>query len=428
MPMGTSAQTVKSREIPAKGDFSSHLVFGSFSPTSVTSTEVFDRFPPDTFMGRQSTASENHPSWRNHVRGSLKGDVGGAFRTVKQWVETPLVSESIAGIDEWPPGWGTYANFSGPVLPLPPPQIAFPPVAESSETSLDAWGASAVAQCKPTNNIADVSTFLGELLREGLPRVIGSASNWKQGTSRAKSAGNEYLNAEFGWKPLVHDIRSIADAIVRAETVLRQYERDSGKVVRRRFSFPSESNVSTERVRDGVSPYLAVSHSNLYWSNINQGSVYRIHTVERERWFSGAFTYYLPSGYDTRSGMARQLAEAKKVLGLSLTPDTVWNLAPWSWAVDWFTNAGDVISNMTDWVTDGLVLRYGYMMEHVRSSYTYTFVGPTGLRSDLQPVPITTVTETKVRRKANPFGFGLTWGGLSPRQLAIAAALGLSRS
>lgn len=120
---------------------------------------------------------------------------------------------------------------------------------------------------------------------------------------------------------------------------------------------------------------------------------------------------------------------SKKLLGISLTPDTVWNLAPWTWAVDWFSNAGDVVSNVTDWAVDGLVLRYGYIMEHSLVRDTYTFVGPTTFQSESQrPQALIFSSERKLRRKATPFGFGLNWDGLSPRQLAIAAALGLSRS
>jgi hypothetical protein len=130
--------------------------------------------------------------------------------------------------------------------------------------------------------------------------------------------------------------------------------------------------------------------------------------------------------------MARSALMAKKTLGLSLTPDTVWNLAPWSWAVDWFTNAGDVISNLTDWAVYGLCLRYGYIMEHTIARDTYTYVGGSKgagfKRTEYLPPPIILEVETKIRRKANPFGFGLTWNGLSPIQLAIAAALGITRS
>jgi len=125
--------------------------------------------------------------------------------------------------------------------------------------------------------------------------------------------------------------------------------------------------------------------------------------------------------------MDRHALEAKKLLGLTLTPDTLWNAAPWSWAVDWFSNTGDVISNVTDSVTDGLVMRYGYIMEHSIVKNIYSLTKPGTLNPDVRVPSITLVVETKKRRRANPFGFGLSWGSLSLRQQAIALALGLTR-
>jgi hypothetical protein len=69
------------------------------------------------------------------------------------------------------------------------------------------------------------------------------------------------------------------------------------------------------------------------------------------------------------------------------------------------------------------------MMEHTKVSDRYTFSGDTRLIArDIRPGYFTLVSETKVRRKATPFGFGLTWNGFNAVQLAIAAALGISHS
>jgi len=86
-----------------------------------------------------------------------------------------------------------------------------------------------------------------------------------------------------------------------------------------------------------------------------------------------------------------------------------------------------VLNNFWKFKVEGLVMRYGYLMEHSIVRDTYTIDG-TGLKSEFLPIqPLVLVTETKIRRKANPFGFGLKWDGLSPFQLSIAAALGLSK-
>nr|UJQ85245.1 MAG: hypothetical protein 1 [Leviviridae sp.] len=245
-----------------------------------------------------------------------------------------------------------------------------------------------------------------------------------------KKAASEYLSAEFGWKPIARDIAKFLHAVEHADSVLAQYERDSGRMVRRRFEFPLEKETTTTVHADGVRPTIAFVLDALNQPGVvPTGKVYRTRETVRRRWFSGAFTYYLNSDGNARGEMARRAQLSKKLLGVSLTPDTVWNLSPWSWAVDWFTNAGDVVSNLTDWAIDGLVLRYGYIMEHSSVTDTYTFGGPTGFQSShVRPQEVAFVSERKLRRKATPFGFGLTWSGLSPRQLAIAAALGITKS
>jgi hypothetical protein len=90
---------------------------------------------------------------------------------------------------------------------------------------------------------------------------------------------------------------------------------------------------------------------------------------------------------------------------------------------------GDIVSNLSDWATDGLVMRYGYIMEHRFMEITYSLDRPTRLKpaGSYLASPVTFVYETKRREKASPFGFGLSWNGMSPRQLAIAAALGITR-
>jgi hypothetical protein len=148
----------------------------------------------------------------------------------------------------------------------------------------------------------------------------------------------------------------------------------------------------------------------------------------QERWFSGAFTYYLPTGYDSRVALAKLARQAQYLLGANLSPDVLWELTPWSWAVDWFANAGDVIHNISRFASGGLVMPYGYMMEHTIITDTYRFVGNTGFSSPFDKLPPTVlVTETKKRVKANPFGFGVSWNSLSGFQYSILAALGLSK-
>lgn len=125
-----------------------------------------------------------------------------------------------------------------------------------------------------------------------------------------------------------------------------------------------------------------------------------------------------------------------KLLGAQPDLNTLWNLAPWSWAVDWFSNTGALVKNLQALISYGTVLRYGYIMEetsvtdtysarpdaYVPEKYTGTFTKPWPAIT-----PVVLRTTVKKRVKANPFGFGVAWEGLSPTQLAITAALGITR-
>ncbi len=388
-----------------------------------------------TISGRQVTASEGHafPGKPGKLR-----DLGGPFRTQKNRVlyggNTALHTYALSNKDYY----GNTVTYTGAVFPVPALKDAkgrifgdlFPPSYESSDIQLAALGTTAIARCKPTNSIASLSVTLAELKREGIPQLIGSQF-WK---SRAKSlreksraAGGEYLNYQFGWAPLISDVNKAITAARTADKVLEQFRRDSGRVVRRRYEFPTtkvnEDPVTSSMVGLGYAPGSPLN-SGLSSASDQRYDLVRSRTVEQRRWFSGAFTYHLPIGSDTEQRIMRSASEARKLYGLSIDPEVIWNLLPWSWAVDWALNIGDVLSNASDAMTDGLVMPYGYMMEHTIVTDTYS--------ADLKQAgvghtSISFVTETKKRVQASPYGFGLTWDSFSPYQISIMAALGISR-
>lgn len=401
--------------------------------------DLSDHYPTQA-VETQVTVSENHPSW-NKVResGQFRGDIGGEFQSTKVTWEVDTTRVFSWADQTFTGPTRVVRNYRyGPIHPCSHGSPQVPTLTASSNTSLDAFGAEMVAKCKPTNSVVDASNFLGELLHEGLPKLIG-AHTWKDRTylarkashkARAHRASDEFLNIQFGWKPIAAEVQNVARLIASADDVIRQYQRDSGRVVRRRFSLPPIQSTTYAPIgsHSGRAEMCAPS-SSLFWRGSAQGEGWVKTEVSTRRWFSGAFTYYFPADGNVYSKMRREAQMAKKTLGLTLTPEVVWNLTPWSWAVDWFTNTGDVISNLTDWAVDGLCLRYGYVMEHKMIRRTYFLVGDTSLKiGSYRPSPIVVTKEIKTRRKANPFGFGLTWNGLTTTQAAIAAALGIKRS
>lgn len=372
-------------------------------------------------IGTQVTVSEGHP-FKSRKKGDVR-DVGGPFETTNQYLAvTPDGVRRFGRYDLSPPiaYEGNIVAYPG-ASPWPPP---FPPKLASSTSELEALGATAIARCKPTNSVADATTFLLELLKDGLPSIPGDIH--KRTTLKGLNFGSEYLNVVFGWQPIANDIEKFLNAVSQANTVLKQYERDNGKVVRRSYKFDEKVERFEFKLADGPARYepghFQLSHTTLGGP---RGSFTCVREVRRRQWFSGAFTFYIPIPREGASKMERYAMIADEVFGLSLSPENLWNVAPWSWAADWFANTGDVLSNISDAISDGLVLHYGYMMETTTVSDSYAFSHQSGQKVPVSP--FTLVTETKKRVKATPYGFGLTWDGFSPSQLAILAALGISR-
>lgn len=398
---------------------------------SVVRERSHDNFPPhldtdtttivsgDTIYGTQITESEGHP-FKHHVGANI-GDVGGEFYTVRQYMMGAKSAIDIAdyysknGID-------IKTDYHGAVLPVAPDEDLFPPIRplSSFREELNEQGATAISRVKPTNPIADLSTALGELRAEGLPKLPG-VTTWKDKAHAGKKAGAEFLGVQFGWLPFVSDIKDIAHGVSNADRIISQYVRDAGKLVRRRYEFPEHIEFSTEIIGTGRPPHVYGGTSHLIEAVIQSGTLIRDTKIVTRDVFSGGFTYHLPGDYPGFSNASKSSLYAKKILGLDLTPDTVWNLTPWSWAIDWFSNTGDVIDNLSDYASDGLVMRYGYMQRHVVESHSYRLEGSSS------ELPLVFVTEHKTRVKANPFGFGITWDGLTPRQIAISVALGINR-
>jgi len=400
--------------------------------TGVTVDSVIPATGGPGTRGRQITVSDNNAAdwdYRTNRPKSPSQPVGGDFFTqrIVTWAPTGLpmtintVVEDATRI--------TTTKYHGPVYAYPP-QIAADGLTSfaSTPSALRQKGTVAIARCKPTNPVADSAVFLAELKNEGLPKLLGS-NLWKSATKRARDAGDEYLNVEFGWKPLIGDIQDVISGVRRSNDFLSQYERDAGKLVRRRFEFPVEES-SVAEPQASTTAVLDPDNGKILVPPIPALRLVKRTYSYRRIWFSGAFTYHMPTeNWYSRSAIGKLGQQLDTVFGTSLSPEVIWNLAPWSWAVDWFGNLGDVIDNLSDWSIDGLVMKYGYVMEHTIKRVEWHIPGNGGLPSPyLFPSDVIAEIETKQRVVASPFGFGVSWDGLSPRQLAITAALGITRA
>jgi hypothetical protein len=231
----------------------------------------------------------------------------------------------------------------------------------------------------------------------------------------------------------------MANTLLKMTDILDAYAAGSGQQTRRRWHLPTleynkiYSNLETD---SNVFSTLGVSPDGFKNADTVGGFMAPLssddHVVyvsaRQERWFSGAYTYYLPP----YGSFDRYRSLANKLFGSDLTPEVLWNLSPWSWLADWNLQISSSIAAAQRFQNDNLVLRYGYLMVRdrvtVSSNYSIKGISP-------QDTPFTRAGYTHVhydrkrRVKSTPFGFGMNpTTDFNPFQWSILAALGMTKA
>lgn len=292
-------------------------------------------------------------------------------------------------------------------------QYGFSIGTNQTESTTKSNGTTAIARTTPTSPVFSASVAIGEVAREGLPSVAG-VQTWRDRTKLHRGASSEFLNYQFGWLPLVSEVKNLAYAVKNQQKILRDFRQSSGKNIRVAYEFPSSTRSEARAQVMGASSSNGVG--------LGAGIGYVSSIEETRAWFKGCFTYALPVGDSQLAKAARFEAYANKLLGVRLTPEVLWNLAPWTWAVDWFSNTGDIISNFSNLGRDGLVLKYGYSM-YRRSFTSEQYVSYPGFSG---PLTSKRVNLHFHRYPSSPyFGFGTT-GSLTKTQSAVLVALGIN--
>jgi len=205
---------------------------------------------------------------------------------------------------------------------------------------------------------------------------------------------------------------------------LAQLLRDNGKPVRRRVTLADST----------TNP----SHSSgLSYGNVTPGFVSQFYRkagrwtqtdyTQDRVWASCRARYWLPDGPRDIAWKRRMIAA---LYGLNPTPSVIYNMIPWTWLIDWFSNTGDMISNMDAGVADRLAYDYCYVMREYSVIRKMTgeahFWHPNQVPCDVS-VSSETIAVSKQRGPGDPFGWNTPQDSLSSMQLSILGALGMSR-
>lgn len=366
-------------------------------------------------------------------------DWGSNFRTEKSSVSSSLSDVAHGGY--WSGLFKYLVDQSGPVLLA---GSTAPPLLGTSEwtelnTELFGLGGTMIARSQPLRPQLNLAVTVGELKKDGIPTIIGSLMRRSRDIKDVfRNGGSEYLNAQFGWAPLVRDIQNLAKSAAQSRRILEQNERDVTRLVRRRRQLPVTVETTHGLTREAAyykfypgTPLSGVTESNVK-SYQQLTDVHEVNEVTTKSWFSAGFRYYFYSYGEGLEYFTEIERQANTLLGTRLDPEVLWNLAPWTWLSDWFLNTGDVMSNLSSMLSDHVVMQYGYLMQ-TKEVETKVSMPPisgrngSGWEAISPPYRITSSYVRKARVKASPFGFGLNPSEFTSDQWAILGALGISR-
>lgn len=291
-----------------------------------------------------------------------------------------------------------YLNFiptsqNGTNFPSHLPDLGYPSNAALATTLL--------ARTNPGRASVSMPVFIGEL--RDLPHMVQLAGN-----SILKRTSSGYLAWEFGWKPLFSDLRKMLDFQATVAKRVRELERLYGKGgLKRRMSLANSGLESHSNVTiDSTISHLVNCRRNTFTARRSWGTV---------RWKPDT----LPA-LEHRPDL--QKLARKAVFGLSLQAEDAWNLIPWTWLIDWFSNAGEYISAHSNRVP---------CSPSLPNIMTETVTKVDWVRNDaLTWLKGGNVSGHRITKNRYLGGAGLsaTLPFLSARQLSILGALAITRS
>jgi hypothetical protein len=278
------------------------------------------------------------------------------------------------------------------------------------QTAYD-YGAEGWAKAKPAKAGLDGILNLQDIVQlKGL--------RMKEAIREFRDLGDAYLKYEFGWKQTVKDVVDTYHFVDKIDRQLAFLKRNRDKPIQRRVTLRKENTY--RQIGDNLKwPFVGLSATDEVYGGLPRlydawDATFMVRK-EQDVWFSGKFVY----SFKGKDGLPPPDSILRaRLLGAEMTPKAMWDLAPWTFFIDYLTNIGDILSNMYTEVADEQATEYAYVMKHTKR--TYTWQGTEGYING----SVSRIFDTKVRDKVNPFGLAADVD-LSPRQLAIIAALGI---
>lgn len=187
-------------------------------------------------------------------------------------------------------------------------------------------------------------------LKQGVFKYLSKAVGIRKGrgsnSSKRRAIANSYLEATFGWQPLIHDCKDFAKTLGRLTTeVDRTYLRAFAEW-EEQSSYGSIDNAPGVGGQSCRIDTIVTTYCRVVYRGFLQGIPYEAGKPPLERIIS-------MSGFDLRSFVP-----------------TMWELVPYSFIVDYFSNIGDCLLSWTIDTDCVKALWRTQVMETVRETRT----------------------------------------------------------
>lgn len=315
-----------------------------------------------------------------------------------------------------------------------------PPSFDSEANSLiNTYEATGRARTDPGKPLANNAQAIAELYRDGFRLVGRELINWRSGTTSlsglGKALGGEWLNLQFGVLPTARDFANGISAVMKIDAAMTKLRNESGKTIRRKTTLKDTTTVTNSSVTWGW-PFAEYEWSGDLNTLLDGSTIHSTTTITREKvWYVARYKYTM-----REPGPLSDLVTRAKLAGLVPSASLAWELLPWSWVVDWFSNVGDVMKNMSPSAADNLICLHSYLMKETETRTIHTYSGSFQEKDHSEygwkcsqssgsfhnTWEVSTITKMRVGGR-NPYGFHFGWADLSTYQQSLLAALGISR-
>lgn len=276
-----------------------------------------------------------------------------------------------------------------------------------------------LSRTNPNVPETDIPSFVTESLRDA-PSLI-----YQSGRSLLGFAGSTNLQYQFGWKPLIADLRNLINFGANTDKRLRRISKLArDKRLRTTRTLEQHDETQTESFEIWLGP----SGSDQIGQFIPGGGTVTVdvtrHTVI-ERW--GCVTYVPDSDFwevwDKLPFDEKRWIACRSAFGLhAQNPAALWEVIPWSWLVDWFVPVQELLNTYNNFIP----VRVRNLCVMTRSTTDFSFGSVSDGISLEEPTHIRRTTKLREVMAADGYLPNIRDVGvqlLSPRQIGILGSI-----